>query len=53
MSSTENDTEAAELSGDEDVAEDTADPLFGSYSVLSPGVQIVLDGRAVSARHVD
>lgn len=25
-----------------------ADELFGDYSVLSPGVQIVLEGRPVS-----
>lgn len=27
--------------------------LFGGYSVLSPGVEIVLDGRTVSAPVVD
>lgn len=26
-----------------------AEALFGDYSVLSPGVQIVLEGRPVSA----
>ena len=30
-----------------------AEALFGDYSVLSPGVQIVLEGRAVSAPAVD
>ena len=27
----------------------SAEALFGSYSVLSPGVEIVLEGRPVSA----
>ncbi len=31
------------------VKPDDPDALFGDYSVLSPGVQIVLDGRPVSA----
>jgi hypothetical protein len=53
MSSAENETEVAELPKDGDVDEGDAESLFGSYSVLSPGVQIVLDGRAVSAPHID
>ena len=50
MSSSENDTDSLELAEDEGaMLDDSPDALFGCYSVLSPGVQIVLDGRAVSA----
>ena len=49
MSSTENDTDAVELPEDDGFLGGDPDPLFGSYSVLSPGVQIILEGRAVSA----
>jgi hypothetical protein len=54
MSTTENDTEAFELSEDEQAFQ-AGDPeaLFGGYSVLSPGVQIIIDGRAVSAVPAD
>jgi hypothetical protein len=50
MSSTDEDTDAFELPGDDEAgAAGAPDMLFGVYSVLSPGVQIVLEGRAVSA----
>jgi hypothetical protein len=50
MSTTENDSDSVELSEDECSTFVTVpEALLGSYSVRSPGVQIVLDGRAVSA----
>jgi hypothetical protein len=54
MASTENDTDAFELPEEDQTALPGApDALFGSYSVLSPGVQIVIEGRAVSAPPAD
>lgn len=53
MSSAENETDAFELREDGEDWRGEPDALFGSYSVLSPGVQIVLDGRAVSAPQGD
>jgi hypothetical protein len=54
MSSTDNDSEPFTEAEDGDPAADGgADALFGSYSVLAPGVQIVLDGRPVSAPAAD
>lgn len=50
--STENDTDAFELPED-DGSPDAGDALFGTYSVLSPGVQVIIDGRAVSGRATD
>ena len=50
MSTTDNDTESfAEAEDDEAAGGGGADGLFGGYSVLAPGVQIVIDGRPVSA----
>ena len=50
MSSTEDETDAFELAEDEQTyLGGPPEALFGGYSVLSPGVQIVLDGRPVSA----
>ncbi len=46
--STENDTDAFEPSEDEATSPAAGDAFFGTYSVLSPGVQVVIDGRAVS-----
>lgn len=54
MSSIDDDTEAVAHAEDEDPAADWgAGALFGSYTVLAPGVQIVLDGRPVSAPSAD
>ena len=44
--------DGAELSDEmpDRVSSAGADEFFGTYSVLSPGVEIVLDGRPVSTR---
>ena len=52
--SSEDDTDAIMLPEDEQaIPGDAPDALFGCYSVLSPGVQIVIDGRTVSAPGAD
>jgi hypothetical protein len=38
---------------DDRIGDCGADALFGCYAVLAPGVQIVLDGRPVSAPAAD
>jgi hypothetical protein len=54
MTGTDNETDGFELSDDEQGGiGGTPDALFGAYSVISPGVQIILDGRAVSAPNGD
>jgi hypothetical protein len=53
MSNAENETDAFELQEDGESWQGEPDALFGAYSVLSPGVQIVIDGRAVSAPQVE
>jgi hypothetical protein len=53
MSGADNETDASELQEDGESWQGEPDALFGSYTVLSPGVQIVLDGRAVSAPPVE
>jgi hypothetical protein len=52
MSNAENENDTLEF-GEEAEIWQGEEALFGSYSVLSPGVQIVLDGRAVSAPQVE
>ena len=49
MSGAENETDTSELLEDGETWISEPEALFGSYSVVSPGVQIVLDGQAVSA----
>lgn len=49
MSGAENDPETLDQSEIAGVSQDEADGLFGAYSVLSPGVQIVIAGRPVTA----
>ena len=49
MSGAENDTEVLDPVENGDVTQDDPDALFGTYSVLSPGVQIVQEGRPDSA----
>jgi hypothetical protein len=53
MSGAENETDGFELQEDGESWQGEPDPVFGSYCVLSPGVQIVLEGRAVSAPLVE
>jgi hypothetical protein len=54
MSTMDNDTEPfAQSEEDEAGGDGGADSLFGCYSVLAPGVQIVIDGRPVSAPAAD
>ena len=53
MSNAENENETFELGEDGESWQGEPESLFGSYSVLSPGVQIVIDGRAVSAPQVE
>lgn len=54
MSGNENETDAFELAEDaDDEVSIGSDALFGCYSVLSPGVEIVIEGRAVSAPAAD
>ncbi len=49
MSSTE-DTDGLEIPEDEHaIVAGAPDALFGCYSVVSPGVEIIIDGRVVSA----
>lgn len=49
MNSTDDDIDPIVLAEDDNAVAGGAEALFGSFSVLSPGVQIVLDGRPVSA----
>jgi hypothetical protein len=50
MSTTESDTDALNPSDKERPVEPAgSEVLFGAYSVVSPGVQIYIDGRPVSA----
>ncbi len=53
MGSMDDDTESFAKADEDHGGDDGADALFGEYAVLSPGVQIVLDGRPVSAPAVD
>lgn len=53
MCGADNETDPCELREDGEIWQGEPDALFGSYSVLSPGVQIVLEGRAVSAPQAD
>jgi hypothetical protein len=50
MTESLNDRDAIEQEDPEvPIKPENAEALFGSYSVLSPGVEIVLQGRPVSA----
>ncbi len=54
MSSIDDDSDPSAHEEDDDRSVDCgADALFGCYTVLAPGVQIVLDGRPVSAPATD
>jgi hypothetical protein len=54
MSSNEDDPDSFAHGQDDDgIGDCGADALFGCYAVLAPGVQIVLDGRPVSAPAAD
>lgn len=54
MSTDDNDTDGLAHPEDEASAGGCgADALFGCYTVLAPGVQIVLEGRPVSAPAAD
>lgn len=54
MTENVSDTDEVDQAEEEFVTDlEVSEPFFGQYSVLSPGVQIVLDGRPVSAPALD